>query len=92
MDGLILRHEANPAETRPEAQRPFPSQAAHHPSRPPGLAPLLRAIDTKLILPAFGSLTGGLDAHHPEIVRRGGRGRAALVPVQDRLLRFPIAA
>ena len=47
---------------------------------------------TKLILPAFGSLTGGLDVHHPEILRSVGAGASALVPVSDRLLRFPIAA
>ena len=33
-----------------------------------------------------------LDAGHPEIIRKVGRGAAALVPVTDRLLRFPIAA
>jgi hypothetical protein len=47
---------------------------------------------TKLILPAFGSLTGGLDASHPEILKQVGNGAAALVPVSDRLLRFPLAA
>ena len=47
---------------------------------------------TKIIMPAFGSLTGGLDAHHPEILRSVGGGAAALVPVSDRLLRFPLAA
>ena len=47
---------------------------------------------TKLILPAFGSLTGGLDADHPEIIGHVGRGASALVPVSDRLLRFPLAA
>jgi hypothetical protein len=43
-------------------------------------------------MPAFGSLTGGLDAHHPEILRKVGGTAAALVPVSDRLLRFPLAA
>jgi metallophosphoesterase superfamily enzyme len=47
---------------------------------------------TKLILPAFGSLTGGLDATHPAILDNVGSGAAALVPVSDRLLRFPLAA
>ena len=47
---------------------------------------------TKLILPAFGALTGGLDAGHPEIIRKVGPGASALVPVADRMLRFPIAA
>jgi metallophosphoesterase superfamily enzyme len=50
------------------------------------------ATATKVILPAYGALTGGLDAHHPEIVKTGGPGAAALGPVTDRLLRFPIAA
>ena len=50
------------------------------------------ATETKLILPAFGSLTGGLDAHHPEIMGSVGANAAALVPVSDRLLRFPLAA
>jgi hypothetical protein len=47
---------------------------------------------TKLILPAFGSLTGGLDASHPEIVKQVGESASALVPLADRILRFPIAA
>ena len=46
----------------------------------------------KIIMPAFGALTGGLDAHHPEIMRSVGTEAAALVPVSDRLLRFPLAA
>jgi metallophosphoesterase superfamily enzyme len=47
---------------------------------------------TKLILPAFGALTGGLDAHHPEILGSVGADATALVAVSDRLLRFPLAA
>jgi metallophosphoesterase superfamily enzyme len=47
---------------------------------------------SKIIMPAFGSLTGGLDAHHPEIMKSVGTGAAALVPVSDRMLRFPLAA
>ena len=50
------------------------------------------ASHNKMILPAFGSLTGGLDANHPEILRHVGGGAAALVPLPDRLLRFPLAA
>jgi DNA ligase-associated metallophosphoesterase len=92
VDGLILRHEADPAETRPELSGHFHpkfriSQRGRQVSRR-----CFVASGTKLILPAFGSLTGGLDAHHPEIVRAVGPGAEALVPVQDRLLRFPIAA
>ena len=50
------------------------------------------ATGRKLILPAFGALTGGLDAHHPAIVRAMGEPAEALVPVDDRMLRFRLAA
>lgn len=50
------------------------------------------ATPSKLAPPAFGSLTGGLEPHHPEIVRAVGRGAEALVALEDRLLRFPVAA
>lgn len=92
VDGLVLRHEADPAETRPELSGHF------HPKlrlRVRGQNVSRRcfvATPTKLILPAFGALTGGLDAQHPEIVRAVGKGAEALIPVQDRLLRFRLAA
>ena len=92
IDGLLLHHEAEPGETRPELSGHF------HPK----LRISLRgrqvsrrcfvATPHKLILPAFGALTGGLDAGHPEIIRAVGRSAEALVPLDDRLLRFPIAA
>jgi DNA ligase-associated metallophosphoesterase len=92
VDGLILRHEADPAETRPELSGHFhPKLRITHRGRQVSRRCFV-ATETKLILPAFGSLTGGLDAHHPEIVRAVGTGAQALVPVRDRLLRFPIAA
>lgn len=92
VDGLMLRHEADPRETRPELSGHF------HPKlrvRVRGRQVSRRcfvATPTKLILPAFGALTGGLDADHPEIIRAVGGGAEALVPVEDRLLRFPLAA
>jgi uncharacterized protein len=92
VDDLVLRHEADPADPRPELSGHF------HPK----LRVAVRgrnvarrcfvASATKLILPAFGALTGGLDAGHPEIVRAVGRDARALVPVNDRLLSFPLAA
>ena len=92
VDGLLLRHEAEPGETRPELSGHF------HPKlrvRTRGRQVARRcfvATQRKLILPAFGALTGGLDVDHPEIVRAVGRGAEALVPLADRLLRFPVAA
>ncbi|WP_448662426.1 ligase-associated DNA damage response endonuclease PdeM [Sphingomonas sp. CJ20] len=92
IDGIVLRHEADPRETRPEMSGHF------HPKlriSVRGRAVARRcfvATGSKLVFPAFGALTGGLDAHHPEIVRAVGSGAQALVALEDRLLRFPIAA
>ena len=92
VDGLLLRHEADPDEARPELSGHFhPKLRLHHRGRNLSRRCFV-ATERKLILPAFGALTGGLDAHHPEIVRAVGGRAEALVPVEDRLLRFPIAA
>jgi DNA ligase-associated metallophosphoesterase len=90
--GIILRHEAEEQDSRPEMSGHF------HPK----LRLSLRgrsvsrrcfvASASKLILPAYGAFTGGLDAGHPEIMKKVGPGASALVPSTDRLLRFPIAA
>jgi DNA ligase-associated metallophosphoesterase len=90
VEGVILRHEAVPAERRPELSGHFHpklriTQRGRHVSRR-----CFVATDRKLILPAFGALTGGLDAGHPEIIRAVGARAEALVPVADRLLRFPL--
>ena len=92
LSGVILRHEAVRGEPRPEMS------GHYHPKLRVSLSG--RRVSrrcfvvsaTKIIFPAFGSLTGGLDAHHPEIMGSVGPGAAALVPVSDRLLRFPLAA
>ncbi|RJF93415.1 ligase-associated DNA damage response endonuclease PdeM [Sphingomonas cavernae] len=92
VDGLVLRHEADPSDPRPELSGHF------HPKlrvRVRGRSVARRcfvATGAKLILPAFGALTGGLDASHPEILRAVGGQAEALVPLEDRLLRFPLAA
>ena len=92
VDGLLLRHQADPAELRPELSGHFhPKLRIHHRGRQVSRRCFV-ATESKLILPAFGSLTGGLDAGHPEIVRAVGPRAEALVPVADRLLRFPLAA
>ena len=90
--GIVLRHEAMARDPRPEMS------GHYHPKFRLSLRGrsvsrrCFVASSSKLILPAFGSFTGGLDAGHPEIVRKVGRGASALVPVTDRLLKFPIAA
>ena len=90
--GIVLRHEAVRDDPRPEMSGHFHPKLrlqlhGRHVSRR-----CFVVSATKLILPAFGSLAGGLDATHPAILDNVGRDAAALVPVSDRLLRFPLAA
>jgi DNA ligase-associated metallophosphoesterase len=90
--GIVLRHEAVAGDPRPEMSGHFhPKLRLHVKGRNVSRRCFVQSA-TKLILPAFGSLTGGLDAHHPEIMKNVGQGAAALVPVSDRMLRFPLAA
>jgi DNA ligase-associated metallophosphoesterase len=89
--GIRLRHEADPDDPNPEISGHFHpklrlSLRGRHVSRR-----CFVGSATKLILPALGALTGGLDAGHGEIRRAVGPGAAALVPVADRLLRFPLS-
>ncbi|MBA3667294.1 MAG: ligase-associated DNA damage response endonuclease PdeM [Sphingomonas sp.] len=90
--GLVLRHEAVAGDPTPELSGHYHPKfrvnlRGRHVSRR-----CFVASETKLIFPAYGAFTGGLDAGHPEIVKKVGSGASALVPVTDRLLRFPIAA
>lgn len=90
VDGIALRHEARADERAPELSGHF------HPKWRLSLRG--RAISRrcfvlgqgKLILPAFGALTGGLDASAPPIRALIGESAEALVPLSSRLLRFPI--
>jgi len=92
VSGIVLRHEAVATDPRPEMS------GHYHPKFRLSLRGrsvsrrCFVAGETKLILPAYGVFTGGLDAGHPEIIRKVGRRASALVPVSNRLLKFPLAA
>ncbi len=89
VDGIVLRHEADPAETRPEISGHF------HPKlrlRGRPARPCFAVSPGRLILPAFGALTGGMDVADPVVRGRLGHDAAALVPTRERLLRFPVGA
>jgi DNA ligase-associated metallophosphoesterase len=90
--GILLRHEAQPREPRPEISGHFHPKLRLSINGRRISRRCFVASDRKLILPAYGTLTGGLDARHPEIVRAMCGEGVALVPVADRLLRFPLAA
>jgi len=90
--GILLRHEALGEEHRPEISGHFHPKLRLSINGRRISRRCFVASDSKLILPAFGALTGGLDARHPEIVRAMRGEGVAIVPVADRLLRFPLAA
>jgi uncharacterized protein len=90
--GIVLRHEAVRDDPRPEISGHFHPKLRVHLSGRSVSRRCFVVSPTKIIMPAFGTLTGGLDAHHPEILGSVGAGASALVPVSDRLLRFPLAA
>jgi DNA ligase-associated metallophosphoesterase len=90
--GIVLRHEAVRDDPRPEMSGHYHPKLRLHLKGRQVSRRCFVVSPTKIILPAFGSLTGGLDAHHPEILGSVGGNAAALVPVSDRLLRFPLAA
>jgi DNA ligase-associated metallophosphoesterase len=90
--GLVLRHEADPADPRPELSGHFhPKLKVRHRGRSVSRRCFVLS-PTKLILPAFGALTGGLDACHPAILDAAGGPASALIPTPGKLLRFPLAA
>lgn len=92
VSGLILRHRATKGETRPELS------GHYHPkltvaARGRRIArPCAVASESRLILPAFGALTGGMNAADPAILAAMQPARAidALVPAAGRLVQYPL--
>ncbi|MFM2410260.1 MAG: ligase-associated damage response endonuclease PdeM [Pseudomonadota bacterium] len=91
VDGILLRHEAEPQDRRPEISGHF------HPK----LRQVLRGrmvsrrcfvrSETKMIMPAFGALTGGLHAEAHAILQAcDGKRLEALVPAAGRVLSFAL--
>jgi uncharacterized protein len=93
VDGIVLRHEADPTDSQPEMSGHFhPKLRQQLRGRMVSRRCFVRS-NSKLILPAFGALTGGLDADHDAIAKAcGGQRREALVPAAGRVLTFPLAA
>jgi len=90
--GIRLRHEARAGETAPELSGHF------HPKlrltvRGRRIArPCAVLSDRRMILPAFGALTGGMDAGDPAILAALQPAAAidAVLPAAGRLVRYPL--
>lgn len=90
LDPVTLRHEAEPDCAGYEISGHFhPCLALRLRGRGVRRACFVRSA-TRLMLPAFGALTGGLDVQHPAIRSAVGGKAEALVPSAGRLLTFPI--
>lgn len=88
---FTLRHEADPGDPAPELSGHFhPKLVIRHRGR--HIARRCIAVSpTKLILPAYGAFTGGLDIADPAIRTALAGPATALVLEQGRLLRFPLS-
>ncbi|NMW32143.1 ligase-associated DNA damage response endonuclease PdeM [Altererythrobacter sp. RZ02] len=96
LGGMILRHEAQPGETRPEMSGHF------HPRlrvnirkrsiRRPCAVVSTGKTGGRMILPAFGTFTGGMDAADPAILRalQPADRIDAVLPVGGKLAQFPL--
>ena len=95
--GMVLRHKAQPGETRPELSGHF------HPRlrlrvrdrlirRPCAVVSQGDSANGRMILPAFGALTGGMDAGDPAILAAMQPATAidAVLPARGRLATFPL--
>jgi uncharacterized protein len=92
VDGIKLRHEAEPADRQPEISGHFhPKLRQQLRGRMVSRRCFVRG-RSKLILPAFGALTGGLDADDAAIAKAcGGQRLEAMVPAAGRVLCFPVS-
>jgi len=90
--GLVLRHRALPGESRPELSGHFHPRLTLASRGRRITRPCAVASEGRLILPAFGALTGGMDAADPAIVTAMQPANAinALLPAGGKLVRYPL--
>ena len=89
VDGIVFRHQSVKDETRPEISGHFHPKLRINVRGRPVSRPCFAGDERRLILPAYGSLTGGLAVDDPVIAANfAGRYQAMLV-AQGRQLCFP---
>lgn len=91
MGGVWLRHEAEPDDAAPEISGHFHPKVSVTVRGRRIVRRCFALTPSKLVLPAFGALTGGLDIGDAAMASALGRPLTALVATQERLLRFPVA-
>jgi len=90
--GVILRHRAQRGETRPELSGHWHPKLTVVQRGRRIARPCAVASETRMVLPAFGALTGGMDAADPAILAAMQPARAidALVATGARIAHFPL--
>ncbi len=89
---LLLRHEAHPGRQQAEISGHFHPRLRISARGRSQARPCAVISQDKLILPAFGALTGGMDAADPAIIAALQPAVAidALVAARGRLVRYPL--
>jgi uncharacterized protein len=91
LGGIMLRHQAEPGWNGPEISGHFHPKLRMTIRRRTVSRRAFVISDTKIIMPAFGALTGGMDASDPVITTAmGGASTQAFVPVKGQLSRFAL--
>ncbi|TCM19032.1 putative phosphoesterase [Novosphingobium sp. PhB165] len=92
VEGIALRHEAKPGTREPELSGHFHPRLVVHARGRRIARPCVVHGGNRLILPAFGALTGGMDAADPAILSalQPAIEIDALVAAKDKLLRYPL--
>ena len=95
--GVMLRHEAKRGEVRPELSGHYHPKMRirvrnRHIARPCAVVSRSTEAGDRMILPAFGAYTGGMDAGAPEILEAllPARQIDAMLPAKGKLVTFPL--
>lgn len=95
--GIVLRHQAKAGEVRPELSGHFHPRLqldvrGRRIRRPCAVVSANGNEGGRMILPAFGALTGGMDAADPAILQamQPARSIDAVLPAGGRLAQFPL--
>lgn len=90
LGGLALRHRAESRGSVPELSGHFHPRLRVRLRGRMVSRPCFVRCSERLILPAFGSLTGGMDAGDPAIMQVMGEGPQAIVATESRMLAFQL--
>ncbi len=88
--GLVLRHQSEASEARPEISGHFHPKLRVKARGRSISRPCFACDERRLILPAFGSLTGGLDVQSSAMAANFAGNYHALTVINRRILRFPV--